>query len=207
MAKVKLSLRNLTVPQKVQFMRQIVTAMTGNADYPTPSPPLATITTLANQLETDFNAAEASRLVSEQKTAVMGTSEDAADAGLTQLGAHVDNASGGDEEKILGAGMDVRATPAPVGSLPAPQGLVATIGDFDGEIDNVWDAVRGASSYVMEKSVDPPTATSWQPAGVTTKSQRTVTGLTSGTKYWFRVAALGAAGQSPWSNPASRTAQ
>ena len=45
------------------------------------------------------------------------------------------------------------------------------------------------------------------PAGVTTKSKGPVTGLTSGTKYWFRVAAVGAAGQGAWSNPASRTAQ
>ena len=46
MAKVKLSLRDLSVPQKVQFLRQVVTAMTGNANYATPSPTLASITSM-----------------------------------------------------------------------------------------------------------------------------------------------------------------
>ncbi len=207
MAKVKLSLRDLTVPQKVQFLRQVVTAMTGNANFATPSPTLASITTKTDDLETKFNDAQAARLTAQQKTALQDTAERAADAAVTQLASYVDNTTAGDAAKIQSAGMEVRATPAPVGTLPAPAGLVATIGDLDGEIDLDWDSVRGATSYVMQRSVDPPTATSWQSAGVVTKSKGSVTGLTSGTKYWFRAAAVGAAGQGAWSNPATRTAQ
>lgn len=207
MAKVKLALQQLTVPQKVQFLRQVVTAMTGNANFATPSPTLVTITAKADDLETKFNDAQAARLTAQQKTSLQDTSERDADAAVTQLASYVDNASAGDSTKIQSAGMEVRATPSPVGTLPAPAGLVALIGDLDGEIDLDWDSVRGATSYVMQRSPDPPTATSWQSAGVTTKSKGSVTGLTSGTKYWFRVAAVGAAGQGAWSNPASRTAQ
>ena len=32
----------------------------------------------------------------------------------------------------------------------------------------------------------------------------TVTGLTSGTQYWFQVCAIGAAGPSAWSDPATK---
>ena len=39
-----------------------------------------------------------------------------------------------------------------------------------------------------------------------TKSSTTVKNLTSGTKYWIRVAAFGAAGQGPWSDPATKVA-
>ncbi len=207
MAKVKLSLQNLSVPQKVQFLRQVVTAMTGNANYATPSPTLASITTKTDDLETKFNEAQAARLTAQQKTSLQDTAERDADAAVTQLASYVENTSAGDSAKIQSAGMEVRATPAPVGTLPAPAGIVATIGDLDGEIDLDWDSVRGATSYVMQRSVDPPTATSWQSAGVVTKSKGTITGLTSGTKYWFRVAAVGAAGQGAWSNPASRVVQ
>jgi len=44
MAKVKLNFRRLSVPEKIAKARQIVTALTGNNNFPNPSPPLATIT-------------------------------------------------------------------------------------------------------------------------------------------------------------------
>ena len=44
MAKVKLSLQSLTIPQKIQFIRQVVTSMTGNANFATPAPALVAIT-------------------------------------------------------------------------------------------------------------------------------------------------------------------
>ena len=43
---------------------------------------------------------------------------------------------------------------------------------------------------MIEKSTDPITATSWQKVGFSTKSKFMVAGLISGTKYWFRVAAI-----------------
>jgi hypothetical protein len=43
-------------------------------------------------------------------------------------------------------------------------------------------------------------------AAVSSKSSCTITGLTSGQHYWFRVAAVGAAGQGPWSDNASQLA-
>ena len=43
-------------------------------------------------------------------------------------------------------------------------------------------------------------------AATVTKSKATVTGLTSGTKYWFRVRAIGATGPGPWSDPATKIA-
>lgn len=57
-------------------------------------------------------------------------------------------------------------------------------------------------------TVDPISAGSiWTTCPPHTKSKCTVPGLTAGTKYWFRVAAVGVAGQGPWSDPALRMAQ
>jgi len=84
--------------------------------------------------------------------------------------------------------------------------LSATAGDHEGEVDLAWDGVAGARSYVIEKSADPPTATSWGHGGVATKSRASINGLTPGTRYWFRVAAVGTNGQSGWSDPATRIA-
>lgn len=57
MAKVKLGLRGLTVVQKVEYARQIVSKMTGNAVFPTPVPSLAAVNTAALAAETAYNDA------------------------------------------------------------------------------------------------------------------------------------------------------
>jgi len=206
MAKVKLALRGMAIPVKVQFLRQVVTAMTGNANFTTPVPTLASITAAANDLETKYNDAQAARTTAQQKTDVQDNSDRTADTGITQVAAYVENVTVGDAVKIQSAGMEVRAAGAPIGALPAPAGMVATAGDNDGELDLDWDSVRGASSYVVQRSADPPTATSWQTVATFTKSKGTISGLTSGTKYWFRVAAVGAAGQGAFSDPATKIA-
>src|SRR5437588_6004518 len=102
------------------------------------------------------------------------------------------------------AGMDVRGTPAAASSPSQPQALGATAGDHDGHMDLSWDPVIGAASYVLETSPDPPTTDTWKHLGVSTKSSHTVTGLTSGSRVWFRVAAINSAGQSGWSDPATK---
>lgn len=135
----------------------------------------------------------------------MQTTE-ALDSVLSQLASYVESIGGNDETILTSAGMDVRSTQTPAGNLDAPAALAASAGDRDGEIDLVLDKVNRARSYVIEKSPDPPTATSWSHASVATKSQATIEGLTSGTKYWFRVAAVGPNGQSGWSDPATKIA-
>ena len=128
------------------------------------------------------------------------------DQAFTQLAAYVESVSGDDEAKIMSAGMDVRAVATTSNELSAPEGLMATASDHDGEIDLQWNSVNGARSYLIERSADPPTAESWQHEAVSTRSSATIEGLTSGTKYWFRVASVGAQGQSGWSNPAVKIA-
>jgi hypothetical protein len=206
MAKIKLNLQRMAIPEKVQFVRQIVTAMTGNANFTTPEPSLTDITTAVNTLETAYNAANTARQNAMSLTSTVDDNETMLDALVAKLANYVENKTDGDDAKIQSAGMALKSKPSPVGAMPAPAALTATASDNDGEVDLSWDAVRGAKSYPAEVSPDPPTQTSWTPAGISTKSYITVKGLKSGTKYWFRVAALGAAGQGPWSDPATKYA-
>jgi hypothetical protein len=124
-----------------------------------------------------------------------------------QLASYVEAVAGDDLVLIQSAGMGVRGPAISTGETPTqPAALAATAGDRDGEIDLTWEAIIGTKSYVMERSPDPPTETSWTHAGVSTKSRATISGLTSGTRYWFRVAAINANGQSGWSDPAVKIA-
>jgi len=204
MAQIKLNFSRLSIPEKIARARQIVTALTGNAHFTSPQPPLASITTAANELETAFADVQAVRQEAKAKTTIQNTKEDVLNKLVSQSAGYVTAVGGGDEAIVQSAGMNLRAPRAAVGVPSQPQALAATAGDHDGTMDLSWDPVVEAASYVIETSPDPPTATSWKHLGVSTKSSFTVTDLVSGSRVWFRVAAINAAGQSNWSDPATK---
>lgn len=205
MAQIKLNFSRLSISEKIARARQIVAAMTGNPNFTSPTPPLNLITNVADGLEEAAADVQAARQTAKVKTTVQNTKEDQLDKLVAQEIAYVTAVAGGSEEIIQSAGMDVRATRV-TGNIPSQaQNLSATASDHDGAMDLSWDRVPGAASYTIEMSPDPPTATSWTHAGVSTKSTFTVTGLPSGARMWFRVAAVSSAGQSAWSDPATKT--
>jgi len=207
MPRIKLNFIQLTIPDKLAKARQIVTSLTGNAAFTTPTPGLRVVTAAIDALDTAHAEAQAARQAAKTKTSAQNEKETALDKIMSQVAAYVESVAGDNEELVRSAGMDTRATAGSSTERPAtPAALSATAGDHEGEVDLSWEPVTGARSYVIEKSGDPPTATSWSHSGVATKSSATVSGLTSGTKYWFRVAAVGTNGQSGWSDPATRMA-
>lgn len=204
MSTVKLDLRNFSIPEKVQKARQIVAAMTGNANFPgLPAATLTAVTNAALALETGYNEALAARNAAIAKTEAQRRLEDGLDALLTQLSADVQSRSGGDAVKIQSAAMEVRGDAAPMGELAQVTNLAVTMGDAAGELDAHWNPVRGTRSYRVETTTDPAAQANWTIADVVTKSSATVQNLVSGSKVWLRVAAVGASGTGPWSDPAT----
>lgn len=206
MPKVKLNLRGLSTLEIIDLTRRVVRALTGNPAFPNPQPPLAALTAAADELETSNNNVETSRQQTTTNVQIRDDKLEADIALLRQSAAFVEAVAGDNEALILSAGMDVRSAPSfqtqPAG---APGNLSVSQSDHEGTVDAHWDTVKGAS-YEIQKSIDPPTATSWVHAAVSVKSSVTITGLTSGTRYWFRVAAVTSAGQSGWSDPATKIA-
>lgn len=206
MAQVKLNLQAMTIPEKVQKLRLVVSQMTGNAIYTTPDPPLTALTGTADNLENIYLATNAAREAAKAQTDLQNAAEAEANTLLTAEGRYVQSKSGGDAVKIQSAGMDVRSEGAPIGDLPAPGNLTGSEGDHDGEVDLHWNRVKGAKSYVLQFTTTPTVAGSWANGPVSSKSKATVTGLNSATKYYFRVAAIGAAGQGAYSEIATQVA-
>lgn len=204
MAKVKLDLRNRTIDEKLDLGANIVTKMTGNATYTTPNPALASLTSQRTAILSKKTELEGARtnlnLVEEQLDAL----ERDYDALLTAEGSYVQNVSLGDAAKILSAGMDVANTPAPIGMLPAPGNLRSVAGALDGQVECDWDPVRGAASYVAQCST--ASGGPWTQFYTGTNSTCIASALVSGGEYFFRVAAIGAAGQGPWSDIARKRA-
>jgi len=206
MAKVKLELKQKTVAQKIDLAKTIVTKMTGNTNYATPNPALSVVTTATTTLTTATAEVEIARKTLEAKYSALSTAETALEMLLTQLGNYVENISNGDEAKILSAGMDVRNSSTTSGMPAKVASVNATIGDSAGEIDLSWDKVLGAASYVVETALSDLNPLEWKHMVVSTRSKAEVASLKTGASYHIRVAAVGSAGQGPWSDPVVKVA-
>ena len=205
MAKVKLNLRSLSTTEKVAKARQILAALSENSDFPTPQPPLAQVIVAADRLDTAYTNVQTAKQALSTKFSILNEEERHLESILRQLAAYIESISGDDETKILSAGLQVRSV-ATSPSANAPTGLTTKAGNHDGEIDLSWSKVRYAKSYIIERSADPPSATSWVYETVSLRSSAIIRGLSSGTRYWFRVAAVLSSGTSGWSDPATRIA-
>ena len=204
MAKAKLGLSGMTPEEVIELTNQIVTMMTGNPNFGTPNPPLATITTQKNLTITSITGYDTAKAATDTALVTRDASVTTLKNLLTQLAGYVENVSAGDAVKIQSAGISVRASStAPVGPMTQVLELVLSEGDFEGTLDVVWKPVRGAVSYEIQISADPPTPTGWIAKMTASKSSATMVGLTSGAKVWARVRAIGADNKpGPWSDPA-----
>ena len=136
MSKVKLNITRLSITERNAKCQQIISAMTGNPSFPTPNPPLATITSALNDSNNAFNAAQAARQEAKAKTNAQNEADDIVSGVMAQLSAHVESVAGGNEALIRSAGMDTKAAASPATNIPVPPGnLSATAGDRDGEIN------------------------------------------------------------------------
>jgi len=182
----------------IEFARNTVTMMTGNAYFPTPLVPLAQITSAVNDLEAKFNLA-----LGGGKTAKanMRLAVKTLVALLKKQVAYVNTVAGGVEGVILSSGFHTSAKPKP--TLLTDFSL--SNGKSAGSIIAKHKAVKGARTYVWQRANDPlPTSDSgWAYVGFTTRRQFTDTGLVSGTKHWYRVAWVTKDGLSGWSAPMS----
>ena len=205
MAKVKLSLGNLSAEELVAFANTVKTAMTGNASFPTPNPTLAAFGTLITTASTKIAAYNTAKAAAETALADRDAALGALRGGFSLLGDYVQNASGGDVVKIESAGMDVRAATAPV-AMTKVLDLAVSEGDNPGSLDAMWKPVRGARSYEIQvNTVNPDVEANWSFKKSTSKSSDTVAGLTSGAKAWVRVRAIGGHDDAgPYSDPATK---
>jgi hypothetical protein len=205
MAKVKLELDNKNAQEMLNASSSHISAMAsteGTALFPTPAPTvilyqgthdalaagLAAITNLEGQLTAARNALPA--LMADLKTS------------MEARAVYVEQTSGGDAAKIPISGFAVAGTPGvPIGPLPRPENVKAAMTETPGKIRVTCEPIKGTQTYIIEmrEHLD---GQPWVQAKVSTKSRNDIPGLVSGKNYAFRIAAVGAAGQSPWSDEA-----
>jgi len=207
MEKINLGLAKLSVVEKLDLAKKVETMLTGNPSFATPDPPLTDLATAKTALETAHNDVLLIRSEAKEKTSIMNQKEDDIDSILTKLANYVVNKSSGDVVKIESAGFTPASGKHPISKLTAPADLAVNSGDNSGELDCGWNPVYGAKSYIIQTNiVDPLIEINWKDTSSPTKSKFELINLTSGTRYWIRVAAVGAAGRSGWSDVATKIA-
>lgn len=205
MAKVKLKLQNKNDSELLTFSQQHIAAMATNPNFGTPFPAILDYQALHDEFEAKLDESDMAAQSSKEKTALKDAARFALEAALNQRGAYVESTSGGDEAVILSSNLSVRNLPAPIGPVAAPVGLLTRTGRHDGQIDLTWSPVRGAKSYIIQHSAS-VTPRVWVQKTVLSRSRHSVTDCTPGETCVFRVAAVGAAGQGPWSDESTKRA-
>jgi hypothetical protein len=69
-----------------------------------------------------------------------------------------------------------------------------------------WKKVHGARAYNIERAVESGRELEWANVFSCSKTRAVVNSMNSGQRYWFRISAIGAAGQGPWSDAVSKIA-
>lgn len=192
---VRQGLSRMPIAKKIVKARFIVTSMTGNANFTTPNPPLATITANVNALETASIAAQGG---GPDDTANMRAKEVVLDLSLKGLGAYVEGVANATpitaEAIILSAGMEVKGQ----GGHTAIDFDVQSTGN-PGEVKLLRKAIsRG--SYEFQMCTDPASEANWQKIYSGTRGRITKSGLTIATRYYFRATAIDKNGVGPWSD-------
>ena len=207
MSLFKLDLKSKKVPEKLALGTAHITAMTGNAAFPagTRVPTDAQVAAAQAALQSAAAAADGAEVTWKQKNADRRAAEDAWDVAITARANNCEAVTPGNVATLTSTGLPMKGAPAPSGPLGAPQNLRATAGDMIGEVDLMWDALSGSSSNVVQSRLDAGPG-EWVQAGVVPQSKFTVTGLTPGAIYEFRVHGVGKDGDGPWSDTAIKRA-
>ncbi len=170
--------------------------MTGNANFPTPSPTLLSFNTHIATLETAESVA---------KTKAIGT-VDARDVALSvvvadmkALMAYVQGVANANiataESVIKGAGFDVKHD-----ASVNKQDFDVLNGEVSGTVALVAKGRDSRSAHIWEMSND---GTTWIALPPTLMAKTEVTGLTQGSTVWFRHRALLKSGLTDWDNSIS----
>lgn len=195
--RIVLDFVRIPIAQKIELGRSVLTNMKANPKFATPDVSLEALETKTDLLETRSVAALTG---SKEATALMHQTEEEWDDLMRKLARYVDRIADGDSAVILNSGFSLAKQPSP---SVRPEFSVE-LGDKSGSVILRRQKVEGAKSYIWQYCTgDTPMAKEcdWTTAQVTSKVTAELTGLTTMTKCWFRVAAVTPSGTTPFCSP------
>ncbi len=191
----------LTILAFIAFAKAIVQALTGNASFPNPDPPLASVRSAIADLE----AAQAV-VQTRARGAVQArtTKRTALVALLRGLLAYVQKVADADlahaPELIASAGMHARKA-----AVRARRVFAAKHGPLSGSVSLVTP--RGGKRVAYEWQFSADGGKTWQESRATLRASTTITGLVPGSTYLFRGRVVDKKGDTDWCPPVSLMVQ
>ncbi len=178
----------------------IISSLTENANYTTPVPALATVTTASQEYSQALIGAGTGNRAD---IATKNICRDALTLLLQQLCVYVNLTANGNAAKLLTSGFDVSKDPEP-NVLTKPENLKVENGQTNGSLLISVKRVKAAKAYLHEYTTDATLAAgSWVSAASTT-AKFTFINLQPATRYYCRVAAVGSNEQLLYSDTVSR---
>jgi hypothetical protein len=181
---IALRMDRMTPLQLVDFSKQIVTAMTGNAYFASPSPTLASINSNIVSLEA---AIAVTKRGIQATTADMHAKKKILHDALKNLGAYVEGIANLDPPNAItiarSAEMGIKNDPK-----PRPSGFRLQLTGIPGQVRLYTTSIK-SGSYRWEYTLTPTDNASWISVE-NNLAKILITGLTSGQRYYFRAAAV-----------------
>ncbi len=186
-----------SIPLLIEYLRAILAAMTGNAHFPTPNPPLATVTTAVGGLESAQAATKtrapgsvpardtAHSLVLVQARQLLGYVQLIADASPEQAAEIIESAG-------LKSRRSVTPTKPPFAVKPGP---------VSGSARLAVQAAGNRAAYDWEYSLDG--GKTWVAVPTTLQAKTVITGLPVAASVMFRSRGVIKGGAADWSQPLS----
>jgi hypothetical protein len=213
-AVVLINFIRIPVPEKIQFAKNRLSHIIGNANFPSPDVSLADISIAIDVLETKFRKAQGGGT---KDTAAMHAAEAVLDELMRKLADYVSRTANGNAVIIASAGFSIIKTKPSLMHKPGkPEGLKLTRTQQSGTLISNCKRLANARGFVTIISASPD-------AGVAVRGEEIIinpgnaqimihigskrkakhTNLVPGTKYYIKKFAFNTAGRGPDSDEVS----
>lgn len=184
--------------------RTIIAAMTGNANFPTPTPTLAAVTEITDGYEEALSAARYGNRV--QKTEKRNQKKVLVDI-LDLLGLYVLMAAEGSLAVLQSSGFPMTQQGGPA-IITKPTNLKLSLGDLPGQLWLKFGRVEYMRIYIYQYALGELTeSTQWTTAAMGTTCKYLFTGLPSRQQVYVRVVVIGTDSQEIASDAVSMVVQ
>jgi hypothetical protein len=203
MNKVALRLNTLSVNDKINYARNVHLLMgTNAATFATPPVTMANFLTQIEDLETTQGAtadgSKANKTLRDMALAVLESS-------LKLLAKYVEVVANGATDVIQLSGFSLKTdAPRKYTTIEATNILSLTNTELFGEVKLRWAKIKNAKTYQVHYCFDPLHDEGWKEIGFSLGTTKVIKGMPSGQIVWFRIKAIGAAGESEWSPAVSK---
>ena len=199
--RVSLSFAKYSVSHLITFLRNLITMITANPAYPTPTPTLAAFTAAVDDLQAKTQSAmnRGRTEVTARRAALRAT--------LTlakQLASYVQTNCNSDLGTLQSSGFNAIRSRSPSVVPATPGNPRLEYNGISGTLIFKFGGDSNSRNFSVQHSENP--VGPWTDHGLSTSTRVRLEELTPGKTYWARSRANGSAGSSDWTVPTSKMA-